>query len=658
MNSKPERILVIKMADIGDVLTATPALRALRQTFPEASLSLLLTHHTAAVMQQTQLVDDLIPTDNFRFFHPKEALKPHLLKEAIALLRHIRRQGFDTVVILHHLTMRTGALKYATIAKLSGAKTIVGLKPPGRRGQFLTASVPDEGFGARHEIDYWLAVVGLLGATTTQTQMELAVSEADIAWARLQLTVNARKAQSPVVVLHPGSGGFSVARRWAASHFATVADALIEQGATLVLVGTNTDGTEAVLQHMQHHPINLTGQTTLHQLAALLQRADLYIGGDSGVTHVASASNIPLIAIFGPTNVAAWGPRGDNRVVLQANLPCSPCAYAGHQVGLRTGCPPRTCLKLITPTHVLSAAGKLLGAKLDGGAPPATRSDSLPKKPDVAADLGFSTPLNPLGKGGAGSPFQQPHPVDFPTTTILDVHIHRLTFQQTLDTIEAFIANGCPHQITTVNPEFVVAAQSDLVFRQIINRSALALADGVGLLKAAQWLGQPPFPERVAGSDLVEAIVALATKRGYRLYFLGAQPGVAEKAIAVLAERYPGFKAAGAYAGSPGPEEEDSLVARIQAAHPDIVLVAYGAPQQDKWIARNMPRLPASVLIGVGGSFDFIAGSVPRAPRWMQQMGIEWLHRLIQQPSRWKRIWNAVPRFTWLVWRERFSRGG
>jgi N-acetylglucosaminyldiphosphoundecaprenol N-acetyl-beta-D-mannosaminyltransferase len=240
----------------------------------------------------------------------------------------------------------------------------------------------------------------------------------------------------------------------------------------------------------------------------------------------------------------------------------------------------------------------------------------------------------------------------------LDVNIKSVTFEQTLRLIESFIAAGGAHQIVTVNPEFVVAAQSDLVFRQIINRAALALPDGVGLLKAARWLNQPPLSERVAGVDVVEALAALSAQHGYRLFFLSAQPGVADQAVQVLQVRYPGLVCVGAYAGSPHAEEEDEIVALIQAAQPDILFVAYGAPNQDKWIARNMARLPASVLIGVGGAFDFISGTTQRAPRWLQQLGLEWLHRLLKQPSRWRRIWNAVPRFLWLVYRAKQRNPG
>ncbi len=618
------KILVVKLADLGDVLTATPALRALRESYPQATIDLLLTHHTAPAMAHSRLVDNLIPSDNFRIFSPAEAFRLHRLKAGPALFRRIWRR-YEAVVILHHLTLRSGALKYAAIAGASGANVVAGLAPPGKRGRFLTRAVPDEGFGARREVDYWLAVAGLLGAKTDDPSLELAVSSPDEAWAAQKLAdINPT---GPVVVVHPGSGGFSSARRWPASNFAAVADALARQGARIALVGRPGDGADAVSAAMNAPATDLTGQTTLHQLAALLQKADLFIGGDSGVTHVAAACGTPLVAIFGPTNASAWGPAGKNRRVLQATLPCGPCAYVGHRVGLRHGCQARTCLKLVAPQQVLRAARHLLNAP-----PPARPSESPP--PDNVALPAAS----------------------IPTAEILGVRVQAVTFEQTLQRIEAFIATRRPHQIATVNPEFVVAAQGDAVFRRIINRAALAFPDGTGLLKAARWLRQPPLPERIAGVDIVDALARLSAEKGYRLYFLGARPGIAEKAVAALKNRYPKMVVAGAFAGSPRAADEDEIVSRIQAARPDVVLVAYGAPHQDKWIARNMNRLPAGVLIGVGGAFDFISGAVRRAPVWMRRAGLEWVYRFAQQPSRWRRMWNAVPRFVWLAQKERLRQ--
>ena len=242
-----------------------------------------------------------------------------------------------------------------------------------------------------------------------------------------------------------------------------------------------------------------------------------------------------------------------------------------------------------------------------------------------------------------------------PTAAILNVNIHALTNAQTLAIIEDFIAGGQPHQLCTVNPEFVVEAQHDAEFRHIINNAALAMPDGIGLLKAARFLKTTPLPERVAGSDLVPRLARLSHQKGYSIYFLGAQEGVAKRAIDRLKVDYPNLTVAGYYAGSPAPEENEAIVQRILPTRPDILLVAYGAPKQDKWIARNLEYLQIPVCIGVGGSFDFLAGTAKRAPRWVQTIQLEWLHRLLMQPWRWRRIWNATGVFGRLVLKSRLA---
>ena len=174
-------------------------------------------------------------------------------------------------------------------------------------------------------------------------------------------------------------------------------------------------------------------------------------------------------------------------------------------------------------------------------------------------------------------------------------------------------------------------------------------SDGVGLLWAAKRLNTP-LPERVTGSDGVPIIAERAAKEGWKLFLLGAGEGIAQKTAEILQARYPGLQIAGVYSGSPRAEEEANIVERVNASGADILFVAYGAPEQDKWIARNAPRLNTAMAMGVGGSFDFIAGIVPRAPRTMQRLGLEWLYRLIIQPWRIKRMMR-LPRFVWAVFR-------
>lgn len=241
------------------------------------------------------------------------------------------------------------------------------------------------------------------------------------------------------------------------------------------------------------------------------------------------------------------------------------------------------------------------------------------------------------------------------TCTILGVRVDNVNYQQALSIIESFIESGQPHQVVTVNPEFIVAAQSDEEFRRILNASALSLPDGVGLLWAARFLGCP-LQERVTGVDTMHLLAALAAQKGYRLFLLGAAPGVAVETAARLCEMYPGVTIVGTHAGSPSAEEEDEIVDMIRRAKPDILFVAYGAPAQDKWIARNLARLGVPVAMGVGGAFDFISGRAKRAPRWMQRLGLEWLHRLLHEPWRWRRMF-ALPKFVWLVVRERLTKG-
>lgn len=200
------------------------------------------------------------------------------------------------------------------------------------------------------------------------------------------------------------------------------------------------------------------------------------------------------------------------------------------------------------------------------------------------------------------------------------------------------------HQIATVNPEFIMTAQRDVEFRRILNQADLCLPDGVGLLLAGRWLGRP-FPERVAGSDFVYLLAQLAARNGWRLFLLGAAPGVAEEAAAVFQQRFPELNIAGTHGGSPDPAENEAIVARINESRAGLLYVAFGAPSQDKWISRNRETLSSvRVALGVGGSLDFVTGRATRAPRWIQDIGLEWLHRLVKEPWRWRRM-LALPEF-------------
>jgi N-acetylglucosaminyldiphosphoundecaprenol N-acetyl-beta-D-mannosaminyltransferase len=237
-----------------------------------------------------------------------------------------------------------------------------------------------------------------------------------------------------------------------------------------------------------------------------------------------------------------------------------------------------------------------------------------------------------------------------PTTIrILGIPVHDVTMTETLDAIGRFIESQTPHQICTVNPEFIMAAQTDLDFKRILNQAALNLPDGIGVMWAARRQGHA-LRERVAGSDLIYQLADRAAKTGWKIFLLGAAEGVADQTAIKLRSIYPGVNIVGAWVGSPRLEDDDEAVRRIYATEADIVLVAYGAPKQDKWIDRNLARTGARVAIGMGGSFDFVVGAQRRAPQWIRRLNLEWLYRLVREPWRWRRQ-LALPRFVWKVMR-------
>jgi N-acetylglucosaminyldiphosphoundecaprenol N-acetyl-beta-D-mannosaminyltransferase len=232
--------------------------------------------------------------------------------------------------------------------------------------------------------------------------------------------------------------------------------------------------------------------------------------------------------------------------------------------------------------------------------------------------------------------------------TILGVAVDDIEEHEALARCAALIAAGGPHHVVTVNPEFVMEARRNRAFARVLAAADLATPDGFGLLLAARYLGTP-LRGRVTGVELTLRLAEEAARRGWRLFLLGAAPGVAERTAEVLRGRFPGLLVVGCHAGSPAPTDEPGIRALIRAARPDLLLVAYGHPRQDLWIARNQPLLRVPLAMGVGGVFDYLSGQVPRAPAWLRHLGLEWLYRLARQPRRWRRIVTAVPLFLWSV---------
>ena len=223
---------------------------------------------------------------------------------------------------------------------------------------------------------------------------------------------------------------------------------------------------------------------------------------------------------------------------------------------------------------------------------------------------------------------------------VLGAFVDRVTLGEAVQRTHEFITSGIPHQIVTVNVDFIRLAQADPDFMGIINHSDLAIADGMPLVWASGWAGDK-LPERVTGVELVDRCCALSAEQGYRVFLLGGEDGVAEAASRVLLGRHPGLEVVGTYSppvGEFSEEEDRKMVDMIRAAKPHFLFVAFGAPKQDLWIARHREELSVPVSVGVGGVFNFLTGRVKRAPSWMQMHGLEWLYRVCQEPRRlWKR---------------------
>lgn len=241
----------------------------------------------------------------------------------------------------------------------------------------------------------------------------------------------------------------------------------------------------------------------------------------------------------------------------------------------------------------------------------------------------------------------------FRSVNILGVRVDDVTLAEALDLAARWLEQDRPRLVVTPNAEFVMRARWDQAFRKVLNSADLAIPDGFGVVWASRVLGNP-VREQVPGTDFAEGLVRLAEDR-YRVFFLGAGPGVAEAAARCLAAKYPGLRVAGAYPGSPHPEADAEVLAVLDRARPiDILLVAYGAPKQEFWLARNLGRVGAKLGIGVGGAFDFFSGRVPRAPYWVRRAGFDWAFRLAVQPWRWRRQ-LALPAFALRVLWQRLA---
>ena len=238
-------------------------------------------------------------------------------------------------------------------------------------------------------------------------------------------------------------------------------------------------------------------------------------------------------------------------------------------------------------------------------------------------------------------------------TMIFDIPIYSHTLAGTTDLIYSWICAGKKHMhVVTANSEIIYNTRRDQELRQVLQKAALVTADGIGVIWASRILGDP-LPERVTGIDLMDCLLTKLSEGKRSVFLLGAKPEVIRITAAKFAEQYPDLIIRGYHDGYF--KTDEPIIDLIKEAQPDVLLVCLGSPRQDFWLAEHLPNLPVGVAIGLGGCFDVVAGTVKRAPLIWQKIGMEWAYRLIQEPSRIKRM-SALPKFAATVWRERLFK--
>ena len=236
---------------------------------------------------------------------------------------------------------------------------------------------------------------------------------------------------------------------------------------------------------------------------------------------------------------------------------------------------------------------------------------------------------------------------------ILGVKVDAVTMAQAVERISELIAAGKPSMVATANAEMLLRATHDDELKSILNAANLVVPDGAGTVWAARHLGKN-MPERVAGADLIQELMKLAPARSWKFFLFGSAPGIADKAKAKAESLYPGIEIAGTRNGYFTAADEPEIIAQIKASRADVLLAALGVPKQEKWLAAHMNELNVPVSIGVGGTFDVMAGVVKRAPLWMQKARLEWLFRAMLQPSRAGRL-LALPKFVLKVHKQKIN---
>lgn len=234
---------------------------------------------------------------------------------------------------------------------------------------------------------------------------------------------------------------------------------------------------------------------------------------------------------------------------------------------------------------------------------------------------------------------------------ILGVGVNSVRMSDAVNIVEKYMDDKANVIIATANAEMLMNATRDADLKRILNSAALVVPDGAGTVWAAHQLGYD-MPERVAGYDLAQELMKRAPQKNRRIFFFGSAPGVADKAKLKAEELYPGINIVGTRNGFFTEKDIPEILEEIKAAKPDLLLVALGVPKQEKFLDKYYKELGVPVSIGVGGTFDVMAGVMKRAPLWMQKAKLEWLFRGMLQPKRAGRL-LALPKFVLRIWAEK-----
>lgn len=241
---------------------------------------------------------------------------------------------------------------------------------------------------------------------------------------------------------------------------------------------------------------------------------------------------------------------------------------------------------------------------------------------------------------------------------ILNTYVNALSLDETIAEVEKIIAAGVPTQHVVVNASKVNLMEADWKLAEIVNACPLINADGASIVWAAKKLGVP-LKERVTGIDLFQRLVKVADQKGYGVYLFGAKEEVVTKVKAIFEERYPSIRIVGCRNGYFTEADEPRIVADMAASGADMMFVAFSSPKKEYWIHKYLDEMGIPFVMGVGGSFDVVAGVTDRAPKWMQDHGLEWFYRFMQEPSRlWKRYIVGNVKFVALTYRYKFSKKG